>query len=82
MCALAIANARVREFKTLGVIFCANQGTRHILVAHVALRQRKRGRADSGEQNQVKCASNKMRFGGGVNLLFHFSSLVEFGARM
>jgi len=34
--------------------------------------------ADSDEQNQIKCASNKVRFDGGVILFFHFSSMVEF----
>src|SRR4029077_20939291 len=37
----------------------------------------------AAEQNQIKCASDKMRFDGGVILFLHFSSLVEFvGVRM
>jgi hypothetical protein len=50
-------------------------------MAGVALCQREWRRADAAEQNQVKRASNKMRFDGGVNLFFHFSSLVEFWER-
>ena len=46
--------------------------TRHCVFAGVALRQREWDRADSDKQKQVKRASNKVRFDGGVNLLFHF----------
>jgi hypothetical protein len=52
--------------------------THHCGFADVALRQCEWDRADSDEQNQIKRASNKMRFDGGINLFFHFSSLVEF----
>jgi hypothetical protein len=41
------------------------------------LRQREWDRAQGQKQKQVKCASDKMRFGGGINLLFHFG--VVFG---
>jgi hypothetical protein len=36
------------------------------------LRQRERDGADSDEKKEVKRASDKMRFDGGVNLLSHF----------
>ena len=37
----------------------------------VSLRQRERNRAYSQKQKQIKSASNKMRFDGGINLFFH-----------
>jgi len=42
------------------------------------LRQREGDRADGDEQKEIKRASDKMRLDGGINLIFHFSSLVEF----
>src|SRR6266550_3921067 len=39
----------------------------------VSLRQREWDRADGHKQKQIKRASEKMRFDGRVNLLFHFS---------
>jgi hypothetical protein len=36
------------------------------------LRQCEWNGADGHKQKQVKCASDKMRFDGGINLLFHF----------
>ncbi|PYJ10237.1 MAG: hypothetical protein DME93_11710 [Verrucomicrobia bacterium] len=39
----------------------------------VSLRQREWDRADGHKQKQIKCASEKMRFDGRVNSLFHFS---------
>jgi hypothetical protein len=52
--------------------------THHRRFADVALRQCEWDPADSDEQNQIKRASNKMRFDGGINLFFNFLSLVEF----
>src|SRR5207249_7771511 len=43
----------------------------------VSLRQREWNRADSEKQKQVKRASDKMCFDGGVNLLFHRVVLVR-----
>ena len=40
--------------------------------SRLRLRQRERNRAHSHKQNQVKCASDKMRFYGGINLFFHW----------
>jgi hypothetical protein len=40
--------------------------------ATARLRQCERNCADGHKHKQVKRASNKMRFGGGINLLFHF----------
>jgi len=37
----------------------------------VSLRQRKWDSADGQKQKQVKRASDKMRFDGGINLFFH-----------
>jgi hypothetical protein len=37
----------------------------------VSLRQRERNRAHSQKQKQIKSASGKMRFDGGINLFFH-----------
>jgi hypothetical protein len=34
--------------------------------------RREWNRAHGQKQKQVKCTSDKMRFGGGINLLFHF----------
>src|SRR6476660_5281935 len=39
--------------------------------AAAGLRQREWNRAHGDKQKQVKCASNKMRFDGGINLFFH-----------
>jgi hypothetical protein len=39
--------------------------------ATARLRQREWYGADGHKQKQVECASDKMRFGGGINLLFH-----------
>src|SRR4029453_19425576 len=39
----------------------------------VPLRQREWDHADGHKQKQIKCASEKMRFDGRVNLLFHFT---------
>ena len=49
--------------------------------------QRKWDRAYGHKQNQVKCASDKMRFDSGINLFFHVGSLVKrslshFGCRL
>ena len=52
--------------------------THHRVSADVALGQREWDRADSDEQKQIECASDKMRFDRGVNLFFHFSSWLEF----
>ena len=41
------------------------------IAATARLRQRERDRTDGHKQKQVKRASNKMRFDGGINLLFH-----------
>jgi hypothetical protein len=41
-------------------------------VAHVSLRQREGNRTDSYKQKQIKSASDKMRFDGGINLFFHW----------
>jgi hypothetical protein len=38
----------------------------------VSLRQRKWDSADGQKQKQVKRASDKMSFNGGINLFFHF----------
>jgi hypothetical protein len=57
---------------------CTHYGSHDVAVADVALRQGEWDRAESDEQNQIKRASDEMRFDGGVNLFFHFSSLVEF----
>jgi hypothetical protein len=40
--------------------------------ANAGLRQRKWDGAHGHEQKQIKCASDKMRFDSGINLLFHF----------
>ena len=40
--------------------------------ATAGLCQREWNRADSHKQKQVKCASDKMRFDGGINLFFHW----------
>ena len=47
--------------------------SRDLLGSRVAagLRQREWNRAHSHKQKQVKCASNKMRFDGRINLFFH-----------
>src|SRR5205823_5819456 len=45
--------------------------------ATARLRQRKRNCADGQKQKKVKCASEKMRFGGGINLLFHFGVVLS-----
>jgi hypothetical protein len=50
--------------------------TQHSLFAGVVLRQREWDRAHGDEQKQVKRASNKMGFDGGVNLLFHFDVFI------
>jgi hypothetical protein len=42
----------------------------------VSLRQREWDRADGQQQKQIKCASDEMRFDGGVNLLFHFNGVL------
>ena len=42
----------------------------------VSLRQRKWDSADGQKQKQVKRASDKMRFDGGINLFFHFGVVV------
>src|SRR6476619_71412 len=39
--------------------------------AAARLRQREWNRAHGDKQKQVKCAFNKMRFDGGINLFFH-----------
>jgi hypothetical protein len=39
--------------------------------ATAGLRQREWNRAHSDKQNQVKCASDEMRFNGRINLFFH-----------
>src|SRR5205807_1270367 len=41
-------------------------------LGRVALRQCEWNGAHGHKQKQIKCASNKMRFDGGINLLFHF----------
>ena len=41
-------------------------------VGSAALRQREWNRAHSDKQKKIKCASDKMRFDGGINLFFHF----------
>jgi hypothetical protein len=43
------------------------------LLATLSLRQREWNGTDGKEQQQVKCASNKMSFDGGINLFFHGS---------
>jgi hypothetical protein len=49
------------------------------LFAGVALCEREWNRADGQKQKEIKRASDKMRFDGGVNLPFHFSVvLVDF----
>ena len=50
---------------------------RHLPGGGVSRRQRKWDRADSHKKNQVKCASNEMRFDCGINLFFHVGSLVK-----
>ncbi|PYX94827.1 MAG: hypothetical protein DMG67_00555 [Acidobacteria bacterium] len=45
--------------------------------ATARLRQRKRYSGDGQKQKKVKCASEKMRFGGGINLLFHFGVVLS-----
>lgn len=46
--------------------------TLHCVFAGVSLRQREWDRANSEKYKQIKGASDKMRFDGGVNLFFHF----------
>jgi hypothetical protein len=48
-------------------------GVVHASLRSVPLRQREWDRADGHKQKQIKCASEKMRFDGRVNLLFHFT---------
>jgi hypothetical protein len=60
---------------------------RHPPGGRVSRRQREWDRAYSHKQNQVKCASNEMRFDRGINLFFHVGSLVKrsssrFGCRL
>src|SRR4051794_21548760 len=43
----------------------------------VPLCQRERNRTDSHKQEQIRRASNKMRFDGGINLFFHVGSLIK-----
>src|SRR4051794_33024870 len=43
----------------------------------VPLCQRERNRTDSHKQEQIRRASNKMRFDGGIDLFFHVESLVK-----
>ena len=47
-------------------------GVRSRLSWLVSLRQREWNRAHSHKQKQIKSASDKMRFDGGVNLFFHW----------
>ena len=51
--------------------------SRHAPGGGLSRRQCEWDRADSHKQNQIKCASNKMRFDGGINLFFHVGSLVK-----
>jgi hypothetical protein len=44
----------------------------HAALRGISLRQRQWNCADGHKQKQVKRASKKVRFGGGINLLFHF----------
>ena len=56
-------------------IDCASR----LLRSRFGSRQRQWDRADGQKQKQVKCASDKMRFDGGINLLFHIGIvLIEF----
>ena len=43
----------------------------------VSLRQRERNRTDSHKQEQIRSASNEMRFDSRINLFFHVGSLVK-----
>jgi hypothetical protein len=58
-----------------GIKTCIWFGCRlgHGAFCSVPLRQREWDRADGHKQKQIKCASEKMRFDGRVNLLFHFT---------
>ena len=65
----------------------ARHHPRHLPGGRISRRQRKGDRADSHKKNQVKCASNEMRFDSGINLFFHVGSLVKrssshFGCRL
>jgi hypothetical protein len=60
---------RSRDFRDL--VWAARQ-IGYASLRRVALRQREWNRAHSHKQKQIKSASNKMRFSGGINLLFHF----------
>ena len=55
----------------------ARHHPRHLPGGRISRRQRKGDRADSHKKNQVKCASNEMRFDSGINLFFHVGSLVK-----
>jgi hypothetical protein len=43
----------------------------------VSLRQRERNRTDSHKQEQIRRASNEVRFDSRINLFFHVGSLVK-----
>ena len=65
----------------------ARHHPRHLPGGRISRRERKGDRADSHKKNQVKCASNEMRFDSGINLFFHVGSLVKrssshFGCRL
>jgi hypothetical protein len=55
---------------------------RDLLGSRVAagLRQREWNRTHSDKQKQVKCASDKMRFDGRINLFFHLVLFFRFGS--
>ena len=55
------------------------RGLGHASFRSVSLRQRERNRADSHKQKQIKRASDKMRFDGGVSFFFHI--VAQMGAR-
>jgi hypothetical protein len=45
----------------------------------ISLGERERDRAHGEQQNQVKRASNQMRFNGGINLFFHLVLVLSTG---
>jgi hypothetical protein len=52
------------------------------LLCSVPLRQRERDRTDGKKQKQIKSASDKMRFDGGINLFFHWVLFVRLSSRI